>query len=74
MWSAIKRLVSSRKWLVAVGATVVSTGVILAGWDEAAAAELAQKIVTVVMTLAGLYIGGTALEDAAAKLNAKKDG
>ena len=67
MLGTLKRLISSRKWLVAAGTFVVATGVIIAGWDETAASELADKVVNVALTLAGLFIGGTALEDAAAK-------
>ncbi|MBN1808657.1 MAG: hypothetical protein JW909_06280 [Planctomycetes bacterium] len=67
MLGVLKKLVTSRKWLVAASAFVIATGVIAAGWDEASAAETADRIVNVVVTLAGLFIGGTALEDAAAK-------
>jgi hypothetical protein len=72
MLNALKRLLSSRKWLMAAGTFVVATGVILAGWDEAKAAEIADKLVNVAVMLAGFFIGGTAIEDAAAKLRSSR--
>jgi len=68
MKETLKNLFSSRKWLVAAAAFVVATGVIVAGWDERSAADIGDKVVNVAVTLAGFFIGGTAIEDAAAKL------
>jgi len=73
MLKAIKAMLGSRKWLVAAGAFVVSCGVILAGWDEQTATEIVDKVVNVALVLSGLFIGTTAIEDAAAKLNKKPD-
>lgn len=66
--NVLKRLLSSRKWLTATAALVVATGVLLANWDEANAQAVADKLVNAVLVLAGLYMGTTALEDAASKL------
>jgi hypothetical protein len=72
MKETLKRLLTSRKWLVAAGTFVVATGVIVAGWNEQAASEMSDRIVNVALTLAGLFIGGTAIEDMAAKLRPQK--
>jgi len=66
--SVIKRLLTSRKFLTALGALVVAGGVLFAQWDEANSAATADKIVNAVILLAGIFMGATALEDAAAKL------
>ena len=66
--SVIKRLLSSRKFLTALASLVVVTGVLLAGWDEESAQEIAGKLVNAVLVLAGLFMGTTALEDAAEKI------
>ena len=66
--SVIKRLLSSRKFLTALASLVVVTGVLLAGWDEESAQEIAGKLVNAVLVLAGLFMGTTALEDAAEKV------
>lgn len=64
----IRRLLRSRKFLVALGALVVSLGVLFWGWDDASAQVTADKIVQAVLVLAGVFMGATALEDAAKKL------
>lgn len=64
----LKKYLGSRKFMVALGAFVVTLGVITWGWDETAAVEMSDKIINAVLLLASLYIGGTALEDAAAKI------
>lgn len=63
----LKRLLGSRKWVTAVGALVLATGVIVWGWDEPAAAAKVDSIVNMIVILAALYIGGTTIEDAADK-------
>jgi len=72
MKDTIKRLLSSRKWLTALGAFVVSSGVLVAGWSEAVSSGVADQIVNVVLVLSGLYMGGTAIEDASEKIGALK--
>jgi len=72
MGAMLKRLFGSRKWIVAMSGIIVCTGVIVAGWDETAAQAMADKIVNVVLILSGLYIGGTAIEDAALKIGVGK--
>jgi len=66
--NTIKKLLASRKFLTCLAGLVVVVGVLLSGWDEAHAAEIAEKIVNTIMLFVGLFVGGTALEDAAAKL------
>jgi hypothetical protein len=61
-------LLKSRKFLAAAGAVVVILGVALKGWNEETSMALAERIINAVLVLAGLFIGGTAIEDAAAKL------
>lgn len=62
------KLFRSRKFVMALAALVVAVGVVAWGWDEASAQASADKVVDTVLVLAGLFIGSTALEDAAAKL------
>ena len=62
--SVIKSLFGSRKFITALTALVGSVAVVL-GFDEAIAA----KLITAIVTVAGLFILGTAAEDVAAKLN-----
>ena len=67
-WNTLRSLVTSRKWLTALGAFVVTTGVIVAGWDHEAAAGLTEKIINVALVLSGLFMGATAIADAAGKI------
>ena len=62
--SVIKALFRSRKFVSALAALVGSVAVVL-GFDEAIAA----KLVTAIITVAGLFILGTAAEDVAEKLS-----
>ena len=62
--SVIKALLGSRKFITALAALVGSVAVVL-GFDEAMAA----KLITAIVTVAGLFILGTAAEDVAAKLS-----
>ena len=71
MWTTVKNLFKSRKWLTAAAAFAVATGVICAGWNEQGATEIADKIVNVVTILAAVFMGSTAVEDAAAKFKSK---
>ena len=64
----VRSLVTSRKWLTALGAFAVSTGIIVAGWDHDAALEITERIINVVLVLSGLFMGATAIEDAAGKI------
>lgn len=67
-WNTLKALATSRKWLAAASTFIVATGVIVWSWDEQAAAEVAERIVNVALVLSGLFIGATAVEDAASKI------
>ena len=58
----LSRLFKSRKFITAVAAIIVDVLIVL-NVDPA----LADKLVIAVTTLAGLFIAGTALEDAAEK-------
>ncbi len=60
----LSRLFKSRKFVVALGTIIVDVLVIL-NVDPA----LATNIVIAITTLSGLFIAGTALEDAAEKRN-----
>ena len=62
--SVIRALFRSRKFVSALTALVGSVAVVL-GFDEAIAA----KLVTAIITVAGLFILGTAAEDVAEKLS-----
>lgn len=62
----LRKLFGSRKFVTGLAAIAVSVLVIFKV-EEA----LATKIVTAVLTMAALYIGGTALEDFAEKLGKK---
>ena len=64
----LKRLLGSRKFMVALAALVVAVGVIFASWDATNAQATADKIVNAVLVLAAVFMGTTALEDAAGKL------
>jgi hypothetical protein len=68
LWNTLKALITSRKWLAAASTFVVTTGVIVWSWDQQAAAQIAEKVVNVALVLSGLFIGATALEDAASKM------
>lgn len=63
----LQKLLRSRKFVTAVGALILSLGVIAWGWNEPVMAARIDAIVETVLILAGLYIGTTALEDAADK-------
>jgi len=71
--NVLKRLLGSRKFLVAVAALAVSVGVLFWGWSEPEAQATADSIVSAVLVLAGIFMGTTALEDAAAKLLGSDD-
>ena len=62
--SVIKALFRSRKFVTALTALVGSVAVVL-GFEE----EIAAKLVTAIITVAGLFILGTAAEDVAEKLS-----
>lgn len=64
----LKRLLRSRKFMVALAALMVALGVIFWSWDETNAQATADRIVNAVLVLAGVFMGTTALEDAAGKL------
>lgn len=64
----LKKLFTSRKFVAALGALIVTVGVVLRGWDEASAMAMAERIANAAVVLACFFIGGTALEDAAAKV------
>jgi len=51
----MKKLLESKRFMVAIGTIVVLIGVQKWGWQEAAANELMDKIVTVALTLIGAY-------------------
>ncbi len=61
--SVIKSLLRSRKFVAALTALAGSVAVVL-GFEEA----VATKLVTVIVSLAGLFILGTAAEDVAQKM------
>ena len=63
----LQRLLTSRKFLTALASLIIITGVLTKGWDEQNAQAVADKLVNAILVLAGLFIGTTALEDAAAK-------
>lgn len=58
----VRALFSSRKFVTALGAVIVSI-LVSFGVPE----EMAGPLITAIMVLAAAYIGGTALEDAAFK-------
>ena len=62
--SVIKALLSSRKFVAALTALAGSVAVVL-GFQE----EIAAKLVTAIITVAGLFIVGTAAEDVAEKMS-----
>ena len=62
--SVIKALFRSRKFVGALTALVGSVAVVL-GFEE----EIAAKLVTAIITVASLFILGTAAEDVAQKLS-----
>ncbi len=64
----LKRLFGSRKFVTALAAIIVDVLIVL-NVDPA----LASKLMIAVTTLAGLFIAGTALEDAAEKRNSNVD-
>ena len=66
----LKKLLSSRKFVAAMIAVLASLVTVLFKTDVSP--ELQEKLVNGALMLLGLYVGGTALEDAAAKLGAKK--
>lgn len=66
----LKKLLGSRKFVTAVVA--VGASLVTAIWGKELGAELQAKIVGAIVLLSSLYIGGTALEDSAAKLAGKK--
>ena len=61
--SVIKSLLRSRKFVSALTALVGSVAVVL-GFEE----DVAAKLITVIVSLAGLFILGTAAEDVAEKM------
>jgi len=66
----LKKLLGSRKFVAAVVA--VGASLVTAIWGKELGADLQSKIVGAIVLLSSLYIGGTALEDAALKLGSKK--
>ena len=62
--SVIKALLRSRKFVGALTALVGSVAVAL-GFEE----DVATKLITAIVTVAGLFIVGTAAEDVAEKLS-----
>lgn len=68
-WGTIIKLLKSRKFVAALGTAVVTVGVLVAGWNEVVAMEVANQITEAVLVLAGLFIAGTAIEDAAQKIS-----
>ncbi len=62
--SVIKALLRSRKFVSALAALAGSVAVVL-GFEE----DLAVKLVTAIVAVAGLFILGTAAEDVAEKLS-----
>ena len=65
----LKKLLGSRKFVAAIVA--VAASLVTAVWGKELGADLQGKIVGAIVLLSGLYIGGTALEDAALKLGSK---
>ena len=66
----LKKLLGSRKFVAALVAVVAALVTVIFKTDVSP--ELQAKIVTGALTLLGLYVAGTAVEDAAAKLGGKK--
>ena len=62
--SVIKALLRSRKFISALVALIGSVAVVL-GFEE----EIATKLITAIISVAGLFILGTAAEDVAEKLS-----
>lgn len=68
--NGLKSLLKSRKFWLAIAAIGVAVAVDVFGVSETSAAELADKIVAIILVL----IGAIAAEDVATKLRGKKVG
>lgn len=62
----MKRLLASSRAWMGLGAIIACVAIYL-GASEEQAADVADKIVALIVMIAGIWMGGTALEDAAAK-------